>query len=82
MENCASYSLSSTNSGDVEESHDTLELLFNLCHLLSNPSLKYLNEPQLTHLTKRIQSYTSYHEYKTHHKHDCLKNPCEYYTAI
>lgn len=47
MENCASYSLSPTNPGDVEESHEIEQYLYNLCSRLSNPVWFHLNKTQL-----------------------------------
>lgn len=45
MENCASYSLSPTNPGDVEESREIEQYLYNLCS--SNPVWFHLNKAQL-----------------------------------
>lgn len=86
MENCASYSLSPTNPGDGEESHEIELDLYNLC--LSGPFWFHLNKAQLAPQTnQKIKQDPQLrllhnHKYKTHHRDDCLKNLSEYYAAI
>lgn len=71
MENCASHSLSSTNPGNVEESHEIQQPLQPFESLFVSP------QSQLAPLAKRHPQLhlLHSHKYQTHHKRDCIMQP-------